>query len=110
MRTPFTPSGKQKEEVLAHAKTGATEEDIAALLDLPVNKLKRHFKAELRKGAAQGRLDVLNNLHELATSKSNMAATALWVKARCGWRDTGTAAHPANAIKAILEINTVVAA
>ena len=71
------------------AEIGMSEQEIANHLKLSLKRLQKKFKHELREGAAEGNRQVLKALHDAARSGSNMAATALWVKARCGWRDTG---------------------
>ncbi|HEX4750758.1 MAG TPA: hypothetical protein VH302_14540 [Bryobacteraceae bacterium] len=74
------------------ARIGLSDEEIATKLQLPVKKLRRLYKRELREGAVEGNTQVLRNLHAAACSGSNTTAAALWVKARCGWRDTGVPA------------------
>lgn len=97
-------SDAQKSRVERLAQIGATEEDIATELQIPVNRLQKRFRRELDRGAVQGRNQVLEKLFENAQSGSNMAAASLWVKAKCGWRDTGPSAHSPAITHAILEI------
>src|SRR5579863_1461469 len=72
---------------------GMSHDDIAALNDVSPKKLRRVHKLDLRKGIDEGNRRVLHALHTAASSGANMAATSLWVKARCGWRDTGLASQ-----------------
>ncbi len=84
---------------------GAAEEDIAAELHIPLKRLRKRFRRELERGGAKGRIEVLEELFEKAKSGSNLTATSLWVKARCGWRDTGTVDHSPAIIHSVLSIN-----
>ena len=86
------------------AQVGATPEDIASELQIPLKRLQKRFRRELERASVQGKHDVLEKFFENATSGSNMAATSLWVKARCGWRDTGNSGNSPTIIKSILEI------
>jgi hypothetical protein len=82
-----------QQQVRELAAIGALEQDIAAQVQLPLKKLKRVFKRELADGAAEGKTRILRTLHEIAASGENTQALLFWVKARCGWRDTG---HPSD--------------
>jgi hypothetical protein len=86
------------------AGLGATEEDIAAELQIPVKRLRKRFRRELARGNAIGKHQVLEKFFDQVQSGSNMGATTLWVKARCGWRDTGAASHSAPTINSVLRI------
>ncbi len=90
------PTPENRAEVRSLAECGTSDEDIAAKLQLPIKKLRRLFKVELAQGVAQGNREVLGTLYQAAKSGSNMAATIFWVKARCGWRDTGAPAGAAS--------------
>ncbi len=97
-------SEAQKSRVERLAQIGATEEDIAAELQLPLKRLQKRFRRQLEQGSVQGRHQVLEQLYENAQSGSNMAAASLWLKAKCGWRDTGPSAHAPAITHSILEI------
>lgn len=100
-----TLPGDHKHRVAQLAAFGATEEDIAADLQIPLKRLQKRFRVELERGSASGKHEVLGKLFESARSGSNISATALWVKARCGWRDTGSANNLQTTIESLLEIN-----
>lgn len=99
-----TPPGDHKHRVAQLAAFGATEEDIAADLQIPLKRLQKRFRVELERGNASGKHEVLEKLFDHARSGSNLGATALWVKARCGWRDTGSANNGQTFIESLLEI------
>jgi len=88
------------------AQIGATPEDIAADLQIPLKRLQKRFRRELERGEALGKHTVLEKLFDNASSGNNMAATSLWVKARCGWRDSGASGNSPSMIKSILRIVT----
>jgi hypothetical protein len=98
------PSPEDRERVSQLARIGASEETIAAELQIPRKRLKKQFRRELKQGEARGKHQILENFYEAAASGSNNAATTFWVKSRCGWRDTGAPAEPPQIIKPILRI------
>src|SRR5581483_7336953 len=98
------PSLRDKERVAQLARVGASEESIAAELQIPVKRLKKRFRRELEQGHAQGKHQVLENLYQAATSGSNNTVTTFWVKSRCGWRDTGASTESTQMINAVLQI------
>lgn len=100
------PSADHRHRVENLARIGAAEEDIAAELHIPLKRLRKRFSRELERGSAKGRNEVLEELFDKAKSGSNVTATSLWVKARCGWRDTGTAYHSPVVIHSVLKVNT----
>lgn len=77
--------------VASLAGVGMSYQEMAALFGVPRKQIRLEHKLELRKGRAEGNLKVLDALHEAASSGKNMTATMFWLKARCGWRDTGPA-------------------
>jgi hypothetical protein len=89
-----------KDLVARLARTGASEEDIAAELQIPLKRLQKRYRREIEKSRAIAKNEMLAHLYETAKSRTNTAATMFWVKTQCGWRDTG-ASEP---FKPILEI------
>jgi hypothetical protein len=94
-------SDEDKERALRMARAGATVEDIAAQLKVRVKRLRKVFRRQLREADAEGKQEALEKLRDVALSGNNISALTFWVKARCGWRDTGpavsgasTASHP----------------
>jgi hypothetical protein len=104
------PSGVVRDHEAARierlAQVGATPEDIAAELQMPLKRLHKRFRRELERGAVRGKHDVLEKLFENASSGASVTATSLWVKARCGWRDTGSGSNSPTVIQSVLEIVT----
>lgn len=101
---PIATSEQTKVEQLA--RIGATEEDIALDLDIPLEHLQEFYRRELDRGRVQGRHAVLERLYTNATSDSNSTATSMWVKSQCGWRDTGGSTNSGVILQPILEVVT----
>ncbi len=89
-RFRYTPTADDRLRVRELAAIGMSDDDIASQLPLALPKFQKIFKLELQSGAAEGREQALRKLHSIALSGKNLAALTFWVKARCGWRDTGT--------------------
>ncbi len=100
-RPRYTPTTDDQARVRELAAIGMSDDDIASQLGLPVPRLQKIFRLELKQGAAAGREHALNKLHTIALSGENVTALHFWVKARCGWRDTGPAQNAASAITRI---------
>ena len=96
---------QHKHRVEQLAQFGATPEGIAAELQIPVGRVRKRFRRELERGEAMGKHTVLQKLFENAASGNNMPATSLWVKSRCGWRDTGASPQSQTVIHSVLKIN-----
>jgi hypothetical protein len=80
---------KQRVEELAGA--GAPEEDIAAELRIPLADLREHYGEALTYGNAKGKNDILTTFYKQVQAGTNFSSVSMWVKARCGWRENGTA-------------------
>ena len=89
----FVPSADDRQRVREMANSGAAAADIAAQLRLPPNKLERLFRSELQQGAAEGKQKALDKLKAIVLSGENISALIFWIKANCGWRDTGASAN-----------------
>jgi hypothetical protein len=86
----YVPTSDDPLRVRELAAIGVSQDDIAAQLGLTPRKLNKLFPVELKKGAAEGRERAIRTLHGLAMSGNNSVLLTFWVKAQCGWRDTGT--------------------
>ncbi|MGH9610471.1 MAG: hypothetical protein ACRD34_12450 [Bryobacteraceae bacterium] len=88
-RSRYIPNPGDQLRVRELAAIGLSDADIASQLRLPLPQVQKRFKLELKTGAAEGREQALRKLHTIAVSGENLGALTFWVKARCGWRDTG---------------------
>jgi hypothetical protein len=98
-----TLSEQEKKSIEELAGVGATEEDIAAELKIPLKHLQENYSDQLSYGSAKGRNDVLKAFYKHVQSGTNVTSISLWVKSRCGWRDTGSSGEP-SAHEVIVEI------
>jgi hypothetical protein len=98
-RQPYIPEPYHADRVFELAGIGASREDIAAEIGSSVRKLEKLYRRELKKGAAQGREQVLQKLHEIARRGQNASLVTFYVKAQCGWRDTGNPVNNAGVIR-----------
>ncbi|MGH9624836.1 MAG: hypothetical protein ACRD4G_10920 [Bryobacteraceae bacterium] len=98
-RSRYVPIPGDQLRVRELAAIGLSDADIASQLRLPLPQLQKRFKFELKTGAAEGRAQALTRLHTIALSGENLNALTFWVKARCGWRDTGTTPSAAQVIR-----------
>ena len=80
----------EKREVADRVQAGASEDDLAAYLNMPVERVKRMFRRDLEYHTADAKHQVLSKLYDAAKSGTNTTAAVFWAKARYGWRDTGT--------------------
>jgi hypothetical protein len=78
-----------KDRVEELAGVGATEEDIAAELRIPLEDLRERYREPLAYGNAKGKNNILTAFYKQVQSGTNFSATSMWVKARCGWRENG---------------------
>jgi hypothetical protein len=89
-RSRYTATPEDRLRVRRLASIGLSDDDIGSQLHLPSRKLQKVFQLELKEGAAEGRELALQTLYDRALTGENLGALTFWVKARCGWRDTGT--------------------
>ena len=75
-----------------HAAVGTPHEQIAKLLRVAVNTLKKHYREELDLGLARANAVVASTLFAQAKS-GNVTAMIFWLKARAGWRETTKLEH-----------------
>jgi hypothetical protein len=80
------------------ATIGLSKKDIAAKIGVPLRDLCRLYRAELKKGTAEGHEDVLRTVHQIAITGNNASVLIFYLKAQCGWRDTGASASAAKII------------
>ena len=87
------------------ARTGASEENIAAELQIPLKRLQKRYRREIERNRATAKNEMLAHLYETAKSGSNSTTTTFWVKSQCGWRDTGSSTEGALVLQPIINIH-----
>ena len=90
-RPPLRPTATQRQQVEQLANLGVTTEAIGHAIGeagapLDPKTVRRHFRAELDRGAALCTVRVQRKLHELIDS-GNPAAIFFYLKCREGWRE-----------------------
>ena len=87
-RPRFNPTAEQYRMVKSLAAYGLRQSEIAAMLELRSEKtLRKHFRSELDRGAAEANSQVAQSLYRLATSGKSAVAAIFWLKCRAGWRE-----------------------
>ena len=86
-RPPHEPTPALRRLVEHHAATGTLHRQIAKLLGLSLNTLKKHYREELDLGLARANAVVSGTLFAEA-KRGNITAAIFWMKTRGGWRES----------------------
>lgn len=72
---------------------GIRQDDIAGILHIHPDTLRKHFHEEINRGVTLANTAVAQNLHSIAMGKGREAVTAaiFWLKCRAGWSETSPA-------------------
>jgi hypothetical protein len=102
-RTKFEPDPGQRQLVKSLAALGGRHEDIAQQIGLRSPKtLRKHFRGELDRGAAEANSQVARTLFKMATSGEYPGATMFWLKCRAGWREVNEFGHATASLPAFV--------
>jgi hypothetical protein len=91
-RPPHQPDAASRRLVEHHAATGTLHQQIAKLLQISLNTLKKHYREELDLGLARANAVVAGTLFTEA-KRGNITAAIFWMKTRGGWRETAKLEH-----------------
>ena len=87
-RPRFIPTEERRRTVKSMSGYGITQPEIATVLGLRSEKtLRKHFRAELDRGAIDAKTQILQTLYQMAISGKHVAATIFLAKTRCGLRE-----------------------
>jgi hypothetical protein len=87
-RPKLNPTEDQRRLVKSLAAFGTRHEKTARMVNIRSPKtLRKHFRGELDRGAAEANANVARTLYQMATSGEQPAATLFWLKTRAGWRE-----------------------
>ena len=90
--TAHEPTAELRKLAEAAAAFGIPHDDIAAVIGVDPKTLRKHYKAELKRGSTRAIIAVANNLYTVATSTTRNAqmvtAAIFFLKTRGGWRET----------------------
>jgi hypothetical protein len=93
-RTAFVPTQEHRRIVKLAAAFGIPQAQIAVMVGLRAEKtLRKHFRSELDRGAAEAILQVAQSLFKLATVRGNASAAMFFLKCRGGWRERPVSEH-----------------
>ena len=95
-RPPHQPDSASRRLVEHHAAIGTLHQQIAKLLQLSLNTLKKHYREELDLGLARANAVVSGTLFTEA-KRGNITAAIFWMKTRGGWRETARIEHSGGA-------------
>lgn len=88
-RKPHTPTDKDRKQVAIMAGIGLTHNQIAKIIGVSDETLRKYYAEELEISAAKMNATVAQNLYSIATSKGPGAVPSaiFWMKTRGGWRE-----------------------
>lgn len=89
VRIAHKPDEKTRKQVLALAGFGMTHDQIAKVMDLSDETLRKYYRHELDTGLTKLNAQVAQNLFSIATSdrKGAVAAAIFWMKTRGRWHE-----------------------
>ncbi|SED79556.1 hypothetical protein SAMN05519104_4390 [Rhizobiales bacterium GAS188] len=73
---------------------GASQREIAGVMNVTVDMVQRHYADELMRADVQRNDHVESVLYRMASSGRHVAASIYWTKAKCGWIETQPGAPP----------------
>jgi hypothetical protein len=83
-RPKFTVTREMRDKVQYLARLGIPHDDISKIIDCSPKTLRKHFRKELDRGAAEANAAVSGYLFA-AIKAGNIPATIFWLKTRGGW-------------------------
>ncbi len=88
-KPPHVPTDQSRKQVMAFCGFGLTHDQIAEMLDISDETLRKYYRRELDIGLMSMNAAVANNLYTIATSKESYAvgAAIFWLKSRGQWKD-----------------------
>lgn len=94
-RPAYEPSEKDRKQVLAMSGIGLTHDQIAKIMGISDETLRKYYPSELETGASRMNAMVAQNLFSIATSQGqgSVAAAIFWMKTRARWHETSRTEH-----------------
>ncbi len=88
-RKPHEPTDKDRKQISLMAGIGLTHGQIAKIIGISDETLRKYYDKELEVSAAMMNAQVAQNLYSIATSKGAgaVASAIFWMKTRGGWRE-----------------------
>ena len=98
-RLAHKPTPETRAKVVSLASVGVPQEQLAKVLGIALNTLRKYYLEELETAEARANAQVAGALFRVATDTKhkNFASCAIfWMKTRAGWRETGPVEDPNN--------------
>lgn len=83
----YQPTPEGRKIVDAMAAFGIPQPQIAAVLDIGLSTLQKHFRDELDTAYVKANARVAQSLFDNATKNGNVAAQIFWLKTRARWKE-----------------------
>ena len=93
-RQAFVVNDALREKARYLAGLGVPQDDIANIVGCAPKTLRKRFRDELDRGAAEANATIAGSLF-LAAKAGNIAAQIFWLKTRARWRERRAADDPA---------------
>ena len=87
-RPPHKPTDEGRKSVEAMAGYGIPHVDIATVVGVSHNTLRKRYRAELDAGHIKANSKIAESLYQQAVDHGNVTAAIWWTKARMGWSET----------------------
>jgi hypothetical protein len=87
MRLEYVRNKKDEELIREMASVGISQEQIAAVVDISVDTLKKYYPYELATARTKANNMIAGALFRKAVS-GNVTAQIFWLKTRAGWRES----------------------
>lgn len=91
-RPPFEPTAEQRSKVEAMASCGIPHEQMALVIGITDDTLRKYFRHELDTAAPLANLAVGKTLFAKAVG-GDVTAAIWWTKTRMGWKEKQEIAH-----------------
>ena len=93
MSAAFCPTDEQRRTVEAMVSFGIPQADLARVIGIDPDTLRKHFREEIDTGAARANARVAQYLFEHATGQrgdgsASVTAAIFWAKTRLRWKET----------------------
>jgi len=87
----YKPSSRDKNLVKALSACGHSHEEIAKVLRIKPNMVRRFFREEMQVGTTQANSKILCAIFKAATQDNNMTAAIFWAKTQGGTKQKRSA-------------------
>jgi hypothetical protein len=85
---PHRPTDKTRQQAQSASGLGLPQDQIAALIGIAADTLRKHYEVELATGKAQASAAVAKSLFNKATVGQDTTAMIWWTKAQMRWAET----------------------